>query len=225
MQPSDNQQSNDRSQLASGDLSGLFRRTHTYRIQHEGALTGLPGQEHDTADDPAGTGHMGLRGQIGHLDQCAIGSGLGFRAIEVAGIDAQKDYLAFLRQRCELDTDLSQPLHVDLSVFQGFVQAGPRWLEQRRERQLRKTACSCFAGQRIDQIEQGIFGFPKAPTDLVTKVVQCVPVHGRNTPDFGSYGSYIGCASAHLLRRNGHASVRRVEIDHPGPEEIAPKAD
>jgi hypothetical protein len=54
--------------------------------------------------------------QIGHLDQCAIGSGLGFRAIEVAGIDAQKDYLAFLRQRCELDTALSQPLHVDLSV-------------------------------------------------------------------------------------------------------------
>ena len=31
--------------------------------------------------------------------------------------------------------------------------------------------------------------------------------------------------SAQLLRRNGHASVRRVEIDHPGPEEIAPKAD
>jgi hypothetical protein len=125
MQPSGNQQSNDRSQLASGDLSGLFRRTHTYRIQHEGALTGLPGQEHDTADDPAGTGHMGLRGQIGHLDQCAIGSGLGFRAIEGAGIDAQKDYLAFLRQRCELDTDLSQPLHVDLSVFQGLATFWP----------------------------------------------------------------------------------------------------
>jgi hypothetical protein len=37
----------------------------------------------------------------------------------------------------------------------------------------------CFAGERIDQIEQGISGFPKAPIDLVTKVVQCVSVHGR----------------------------------------------
>jgi hypothetical protein len=82
----------------------------------------------------------------------------------------------------------------------------------------------CFAGQRIDQIEQGIFGFPKAPIDLVTKVVQCVTVHGRNAPDFGSFGRKLGEIST-TFEAKRTKSVRRVEIDHPGSEEIAPKAD
>src|SRR5450759_5306596 len=52
MQPTSHQQCHDGAQLAGGNLSGQFRRTHPRRVQHEGALTGLFGQEDDVTHDP-----------------------------------------------------------------------------------------------------------------------------------------------------------------------------
>src|SRR5205807_4749817 len=52
--------------------------------------------------------------------------------------------------------DLAQLLGIDLAVFQSFVQAGPGPLKKRRERQFGETARSCFTGERIHQIEQGV---------------------------------------------------------------------
>ncbi len=88
----------------------------------------------------------------------------------------------------QVHKDLAQALGVDLTIFQGFVQTGPGPLKKGRERQLWKATRSGFAGERVHQVEQGVFAVAKAAVHPVTKVVQCVTAHGSNAPDFGSFG-------------------------------------
>src|SRR2546421_12236198 len=52
MQPTGHQQRHNCAQLAGGNLRGQFRRSHPRRVQHEGALTGLSGQEERPTYDP-----------------------------------------------------------------------------------------------------------------------------------------------------------------------------
>lgn len=96
----------------------------------------------------------------------------------------QKDQLTGRRQGGELNQHPAQSLGIDLTVLQRFVQTGPRPLKKRRERQFGKTACSCFTGEGIHQIEQGVFGVPKAAIHLMTQCSQCVKVHLSNAPRF-----------------------------------------
>jgi len=122
---------------------------------------------------------MRILGQIGDRTLGPLLGGFGLRAIQVAGISAQKHACPRLGKWCKVHKDLAQSLCIDLSVFQSLVQAGPGPLKERRERPFGEAACSCFAAERIHQVEQGIFRVAKAPLHPVTKVIQCVKVHQR----------------------------------------------
>src|SRR6266516_2362967 len=188
MQPTSHQQGHDGTQLAGGHLRGQFRRSYPRRVPHEGTLTGLFGQEDNVAHDPARASSVRVLGHIGHGNQRPILGSLGLGAVQVAGVHPQKNDLACRRQWREVHKDLAQSLGVDLAVFQSFVQAGPGPLKKRRERQFGEAAGSCFTGERIHQIEQGVFGVAKAVVHPVTKFLQCVKVHKRNAPKFASFG-------------------------------------
>src|SRR6266516_7332755 len=56
MQPTSQQQCHDGTQLAGGHFRGQFRRSYPRRVQHEGALTGLFGQEDHVTHDPPWAG-------------------------------------------------------------------------------------------------------------------------------------------------------------------------
>lgn len=198
-QPTCDQYRHHRSQLAGGDFGGLLARFDPRGVQHVGALTCLLRQEDHVAHDPPRAGRMGMLRQIGDGDQRPILPSFALRAVQVAGVHAQKDELPWLRQRREVHKDLSQPLRVNLTIFQSFVQTGPGSLKKRRERQFRKTACACFTGEGIHQIEQGVFAIAKAAVHSVTKSVQCVKVHESNAPEFGSFG-YITPPQQFLLK-------------------------
>src|SRR2546428_3754030 len=66
MEPKRHQQGHDCTQLAGGNLRGQFRRTHPRRVQHEGALTGLCGQEDHVTHNPPRASSVCVLGQIGH---------------------------------------------------------------------------------------------------------------------------------------------------------------
>src|SRR6266581_2164248 len=188
MQPASQQQGHNGAQLAGGHLRGLLRRSDPRRVQNEGALTGLFGQEHHVTHHPARTGRMRILGQIGYGNQRAILGGLGLRAVPVAGVYPQKNDLACRRQWREVHKELAQSVSIDLAVFQSFIQTGPAALKKRRERQFGEAAGSGFTGERIHQIEQGVFGVAKAVVHPLTKFLQCVKVHESNAPEFASFG-------------------------------------
>ncbi len=131
---------------------------------------------------------MRVLGHIGKGNQRPILGGLGLRAVQVAGVHPQKNDFTCLGQWREVHKDLAQSLGIDLAVFQRFVQAGPGPLKKRRERQFGEAARSGFTGERIHQIEQGVFRVAKAVVHPVTKFLQCVKVHESNAPEFGSFG-------------------------------------
>ncbi len=171
MQPPSQQQGHDGAQLAGGHLRGQFRRSDPRRVQNEGALTGLCGQEHHVTHDPARAGRVRVLGQIGDGNQRAILGGFGLWAVQVAGVHPQKHDLPCLWQWREVHKELAQALGIDLAVFQRFVQAGPAPLKKRRERQFGEAAGCGFTGERIHQIEQGVFGVAKAAVHPMTKFV------------------------------------------------------
>jgi hypothetical protein len=56
---------------------------------------------------------------------------LGLGAVPVPRVYAQKDELAWLRQQCEVEKHLAPVLCLDLTIFQGFVHAGPHPFKKR----------------------------------------------------------------------------------------------
>src|SRR3989440_116652 len=188
MQPTSHQQGHHGAQLTGGHRSRQFRRSDPRRVQNEGALTGLVGQEHHVTHDPARTGGVRVLGQIGDGNQRAILGGLGLWAIQIAGVYAQKHDLPCRWQWREVHKELAQSLGIDLAVFQRFVQTGPGALKKRRERQFGEAAGCGFTAERVHQIEQGVFGVAEAVVHPVTKFVQYVKVHASNAPEFCSCG-------------------------------------
>src|SRR5579884_41832 len=189
-------------QLASGHLGDQFTRGDAGCVQDEGALPGLPGQEHHVTENPAWAGRVRVPGQIGEGNQRAILGGLGLGAVQVAGVYTQKHELPCLRQRREIHTELAQALGIDLAVFQRLVQTGPGSLKKRRERQFGEAAGSRFTGERIHQIEQGVLAVAKAGVHPVTKVLQCVKVHPSNAPEFDVLDTLLSLSNScqELLR-------------------------
>src|SRR5450631_297298 len=187
-QPTRDQHRHHRSQLAGGDLGCHLAGSDPRRVQHVGALTSLLRQENHVAYDPPRADRMGILRQIGDGDQRPILCSFALRTVQVAGVHAQKDELPRMWQRREVHEDLSQPLRVNLTVLQGFVQTGPGSFKEWREGQFGKTACACFTGEGIHQIEQSVFAVSKTSVHLVTKSVQCVKVHESNAPEFASFG-------------------------------------
>jgi hypothetical protein len=190
MQATSHQQGHHRAQLTSGHLGDQFGRSHPRRVQNEGSLPGLLGQEHHVTKDPARTSGVCVLGQIGDGNQGAILSSLGLGAVQVAGVSSQKTHLPCRRQGREVHKELAQALGIDLAVFQCFLQAGPAALKKRRERHFGEAAGCRFTSERIHQIEQGVFGVAKAVRHPVTKCVECVKVHPSNAPQFDA-GGYI----------------------------------
>src|SRR5579884_627032 len=188
MDPTRQQQGHHGAQLAGCHLRSQFPRSDTCGVQNEGALTGLCGQEHHVTEDPARAGRVRVLGQIGDGNQGAILGRLGLGAVQVAGVYSQIHPLPGFWQGREVDKDLAQLLGIDLAVFQRFVQAGPTALKKGRERQFGEAASSHFTAERIQQIEQGIFGLAKAVVHRVTKLVECVKVHVSNAPPLSSFG-------------------------------------
>src|SRR5205807_7248340 len=113
---------------------------------------------------------------------CTIGRCCGLRAVQATGVHAEKDVLARLGKRRELNKDLAQPLSHDLAVLKGFIQTGPPPLEQRRERQLRKAVGQRFTAQGVHRVKQCVACSLETPIDRVTKFVQRVTVHLENAP-------------------------------------------
>jgi hypothetical protein len=188
MQAASQQQGHHGTQLAGGHLGDQFRRSDPRRVQNEGGLTGLPGQEHHVTHDPARASCMRILGQIGEGNQRAILGCLGLGTVQVAGVHSQKNDLPCRWQWGEVHKELAQALGIDLAVFQSFVQARPGPLKKGRERQFGEAAGGSFTRERIHQIEQRVFGIAKAVVHAVTKFVQCVKVHPSNAPEFVSFG-------------------------------------
>ncbi|HYB00161.1 MAG TPA: hypothetical protein VED37_08075 [Ktedonobacteraceae bacterium] len=188
MQPPRQQQGHHGAQLAGGYRSRQFRRSDARRVQNEGALPGVCGQEHHVTHHPAWAGRVRVLGQIGDGHQRAILGSFSLWTVQVAGIHSQQNDFPGCWQGREVHKELTQALGIDLAVFQRFVQAGPGPLKKRRERQFGEAAGSAFTGERIHQIEQGVFGVAKAVVHPVTKFVQCVKVHESNAPEFDSCG-------------------------------------
>src|SRR6185312_12413603 len=107
MQPPSQQQGHHSTQLTGSYLRDQFRRSDSRRVQHEGGLTGLPGQEHHVTEDPARTGGVRVLGQIGDGNQRAVLSGLSFWAVQVTGVYSHKHQLPCWRQRREVDKELT----------------------------------------------------------------------------------------------------------------------
>jgi hypothetical protein len=63
----------------------------------------------------------------------------------VAGLDAQKHHLSRFRQRRDIKNHFAPLPHINPSIFQGFVQAGPGSFKERRERPFGNAARVCFA--------------------------------------------------------------------------------
>ncbi|HYU73661.1 MAG TPA: hypothetical protein VEL31_13355 [Ktedonobacteraceae bacterium] len=116
-------------------------------VQHKGALTSFLGQKDHEASDPTWTNGMIALWQIGKRNHCTVCRRCGFRAGQVAGVNAQKDVLTRAGKRRELDKDLAQPRSLDLAVFKGFLRAGPFPWKKRRERQLRKAVGCRFTAE------------------------------------------------------------------------------
>ena len=170
------------SQLLGSDLRRQPRRSHALAVQHKGSLACFCGQKHDATDHPGRTHHVGPLGYIGQGNQCAIDRRFGFPAVQVAGIDSQKDVLTWVGKWSKLDKDLAQLLGIDLAVLKGFIQTRPTTLEQWRERQLGKAVSRRFTRERVHRVEQCVACSLETPVDGMTKCVQRVKVHLEHAP-------------------------------------------
>src|SRR5258708_6870076 len=128
-----------RQQLACPDLRCQSRRSHAPGIQHKGSLARVLGQKDDATDHPTRTDRVVTLGQIGDGNQRAICRCFGFPAIQVAGIDSQKDALTCAGKRSKLDKDLAQFLGFNLAVLKGFIQPRPNALQYMRGSKHGKT--------------------------------------------------------------------------------------
>ncbi len=142
-------------------------------------------------EHPAWTRGVLPLGHIGQGNQRAICRRFGFPAVQVAGIDSQKDVRTRPGKRCKLDKDLAQLLSINLAVLKRFIQAGPTSLEKRRERQLGKAVGCRFTAQSVYRVEQRIACLLETPRDRVTKFVQRVKVHREHAPPCFSFGGTL----------------------------------
>src|SRR6266568_1196724 len=102
--------------------------------------------------------------------------------IDATSIDAQphlfpRDWLQQILRKYP-----AQPLLVNASIFERFIQTPPAPLEQRRERQLRKRVGLRLGQQCIHGVEQGVSRSGKTAVHVVTKVLHCAKVHLSNAP-------------------------------------------
>src|SRR5439155_528067 len=120
---------------------------------------------------------------IGHVEHAAITAAFGLQSRHATTIQTQPDRLVYrfaLQQR--LYEDRPQAFHIDASILQRFVDAGPASLEEDRERQFGQTACLRLAHERVAQVEQRIGTAFKAVIHLLTHLLPCVKVHLSNAP-------------------------------------------
>ena len=119
------------------------------------------------------------------MDHPPIGTRWGSRSLNVAGIDGDPDGLVVCSLGQQgLDQDASQALHIDLPIFQGFIDTGPFPLKKGRQRQFRQRLGLAFTQESIGQIEQRIGSLLKTVIDLVTKLFQGGMVHLSKVPCF-----------------------------------------
>ncbi len=135
-------------------------------------------------------------GQIGYVDHATISEAFGLQPLHAATIQTQPDRLAcWLALNQGLYKDVAQALHIDASVLQRFVDAGPAPLEESRQRQFGQTARLRLAQQRVAQVEQCIGTAFKAAIHLLTHLLPCVKVHLSNAP-FDRLPEHYSCRQA-----------------------------
>src|SRR5713101_7827798 len=130
------------------------------------------------------TGHLdgGLdQRQIRQMDDRAIRAGAGIRSGQVAAIHANPNGFGFcsLSQQ-HLHPESSHLLDIDAPIFQGFIDAGPLPLKERRQRQFGQRLRLAFTQQSITQVEQRIGPAFQALIELLTNLLQSVTIHDVN---------------------------------------------
>ena len=84
------------------------------------------GKRTTLTDHPAWTHGVVSSGTLGMGTSVRSSRRFGFPAVQVAGIDSQKDVRTRAGKRCKLDKDLAQLLGINLAVLKRFIQAGQR---------------------------------------------------------------------------------------------------
>src|SRR6266571_701366 len=185
-----------RTQLGDPDLDGGLLRANAALIQDAHPTTRILWQEHQRGKLPAYTHRFGRIWQIRHVDHAPVPTASGFQVLHAATIQPDPDrFIGYFAFQQGLHEDLSQTLHIDASILQRFIHAGPAPLEKHRQRQFRQTARLWLAKQRVAQIEQRIATALKAVIHLLTNSFQCVKVHLSNAPLVGFTGILLSWAT------------------------------
>src|SRR6266571_8723898 len=175
-------QGSELTQLGRCHLDARLLRTNALLIEHHRPTAGLLRQNHHRRELPAIADGLAALRQVRLVDHGAVWRGLRLWALDTGGIDAQphlfpRDWLQQILRKYP-----AQPLLVNASIFERFIQTPPAPLEQRRERQLRKRVGLRLGQQCIHGVEQGVSRSGKTAVHVVTKVLHCAKVHLSNAP-------------------------------------------